>query len=268
MTAQDQVLEDRKRIAVEGGALPISVFRPAADTPLPLVVFCPGGGFTERYQVQYGLCRLLAGVCAAVVVCVDYRLAPAHPFPAAPEDCYGALRWAHAHAGEMGADPKALVAAGESAGGALASVICLMARDRAGPAVASQVLACPFVGGETETPSRRDFGPVDHLVAAWRAYTPKPGDAAHPYASPLNADLRGLPPALVLTGADDPLRDEGETFADRLRAHGNEVGCFRLEHAEHGFLSSIKAVRARAKALRLIAADFDRRFGGQRAAAL
>jgi acetyl esterase len=217
------------------------------------MIFFPGGGFVERHPGRHALCETLALASGCIVVCVDYRLAPEHPFPAAPEDCYGALLWLHAHAAQCEADPQSLIVCGDSAGATLAAVTCLMSRERGGPTLAGQILAYPFLGDAIETASRRDLGFSDELRAAWHSYAPRPEDQAHPYATPVNApDLRGLPPALILTAERDPLRDEGEEFAARLRASGNEITCVRIGEASHGFLTSPKVPHLRHEALSIL----------------
>lgn len=248
-------------IPTQDGPLPVELYRAPGDGALPVMVYFSGGGFVYRFPEQYAvLCARLAAACHCAVAHVDYRRAPAHPFPAAPKDCYAALSWIHAAAAGLNVDPRRIVAAGDSAGAALATVACLMAREYGGPPLAFQILAYPFVGGAAETPSRRALGPVDDLIACWRAYTPGPGDAAHPYASPLNApDLSGLPPALVVTAEKDPLCDEGETLAERLRLAGNDVTSVRIPGAMHGFLTSSKGAWETGETLALIAAEFGKR---------
>jgi acetyl esterase len=250
-------------IPTRDGPLPIELYRAPGEGALPVMVYFPGGGFVYRFPDQYAaLCARLAATCRCAVAYVDYRRAPAHPFPAAPKDCYAALGWIHAAAADLNVDPRRIVVAGDSAGAALATVACLMAREYGGPPVSFQILTYPFVGGDAETPSRRTLGPVDDFVACWRAYTPGPGDAAHPYASPLNApDLSGLPPALVVTGEKDALRDEGEVLVERLRAAGSDVTNVRIPGAVHGFLTSSKGEREAGETLRLIAAEWRKRFG-------
>lgn len=250
-------------IPTKDGPLPMELYRPPGEGVLPVMVYFSGGGFVYRFPEQYAvLCARLAATCRCAVACVDYRRAPAHPFPAAPKDCHAALGWIYAAAAGLNLDPRRIVAAGDSAGAALATVACLMAREYGGPAVSWQILAYPFVGGATETPSRRALGPIDDFLACWRAYTPGPGDAHHPYASPLNApDLSGLPPALVVTAEKDPLRDEGETLAERLRGAGNDVTNVRIPGAMHGFLTSTKGARATGETLALIAAEWRKRIG-------
>jgi acetyl esterase len=177
-----------------------------------------------------------------VVLSVDYRLAPEHRFPAAAEDAYAATAWAFAHAAELGAVPSRLAVAGDSAGGNLAAVVPLMARDRGGPPLRSQVLVYPAVDCAQNTPSCRDNGEGYFLTAAhmrwyWEQYLGA-ADGAHPYASPLRAtDLRGLPPAYVVTAEFDPLRDEGEAYAQRLRDAGVPVIVRRYDGMFHGFFS-------------------------------
>lgn len=229
------------------GALPARLYRPAAGgAPCPLIVFFHGGGFVfGSLDSHYdGFCRALSGEAQAAVLSVDYRLAPEHPFPAATDDCLAATRWAAAQATALGADPARLFVAGGSAGGNLAAVTALRARDEGGPHLAGQVLIYPVVDFHTPpTPSFREFAEGHHLTGAdlvwfWAQYLARPEDAAHPYAAPLRAaDLAGLAPAFLLTAECDPLRDEAERYAARLAQAGVKVALRREAGMIHGFLA-------------------------------
>jgi acetyl esterase len=235
-------------LAIPGPAspLPARLYRPAAAAGgLPLLVFFHGGGFVfGSLDSHYdGLCRAICGEARAVVLSVDYRLAPEHPFPAATEDCAMATRHAAAQATAWGADPARLVVAGGSAGGNLAAVTALRLRDEGGPKLAGQLLIYPVVDLPAPTPSYRDFAEGHHLTAAdmrwfWEQYLADPADGAHPYAAPLRAaSLAGLPPAHLLTAEYDPLRDEGEAYAAALRKAGVAVDLVREQGMIHGFLA-------------------------------
>src|SRR5213078_1916119 len=176
-----------------------------------------------------------------LVVSVDYRLAPEHRFPAAPEDCYAATRWLAEHAGSLGGDKGRIAVGGDSAGGNLAAVVALMARDRGGPKLAFQLLVYPATDTDFETRSYRENSEGYFLTRAdmvwfWNHYAPRDEDRRNPYAAPLRAaSLRGLPPALVITAEFDPLRDEGEAYGARLRDAGNQVLVKRYPGMIHGF---------------------------------
>ena len=226
--------------------LPVRVYRPRLDAaPLPLVVFFHGGGWVlcdlDTHEIT---CRQLANGTDAVVVSVDYRLAPEHRFPAAVEDAYAATTWAHAHAAELGADPTRLAVAGDSAGGNLAAAVPLMARDRGGPPIIFQVLVYPALERSFDTASYRENAEGYFLTALqmrwyWEQYLGDDDDAAtHPYAAPLRAtSLRGLPPAHIVTAEYDPLRDEGEAYGRRLEEAGVPADVRRYDGMFHGFFS-------------------------------
>lgn len=231
-----------RRLPGPGGEIPVRVYTPVGTPPHPVVVYFHGGGWViGSLESHDGICRELAAATAAVVVSVDYRLAPEHTFPAAPEDCYAATAWVAAHAAELGADPARLVVAGDSAGGNLAAAVALMARDRGGPPIVFQLLIYPATVAAFDTPSYRENAEGYLLSVAdmrwfWSHYLATDGDAAHPYASPLRApSLAGLPPALVITAEFDPLRDEGEGYGRALQQAGVPVEIRRYDGMIHGF---------------------------------
>ncbi|NUP66647.1 MAG: alpha/beta hydrolase [Nonomuraea sp.] len=217
---------------------------PATSEVRPLVVYFHGGGFTVGSLDSHdGVCREICAGAGAVVVAADYRLAPEHPYPAAAEDAYTVTRWAHEHAAGLGADPGALVVAGDSAGGTLATVTCLRAREEGGPPIAAQVLVYPAADGTSHWPSYDENGEGYFLTTAhmrwfWDCYQPDHERRGEPYSSPLKADVRGLPPALVITAGHDPLRDEGEAYAAHLRDSGVETRSVRYDDLFHGFFGT------------------------------
>ncbi|MWA09454.1 alpha/beta hydrolase [Streptomyces sp. BA2] len=239
-------VEDRSIPGPAGAPdLPVRVYRPEGlSRPRPTVVFFHGGGYTLcGLDTHDATARTLCAESGAVVVSVAYRLAPEHRFPAATEDAYAALCWAAAEtrAGALGGDPGAVVTAGDSSGGGLATVAALMARDRGGPAVALQVLIYPVLdagqGSDSYTSNATGyFLTAAHLRWFWEQYLGPDGDGTHPYASPLGADVTALPPAHIVTAGCDPLCDEGAAYADKLRLAG--VPVTRGHHPEmfHGFL--------------------------------
>jgi acetyl esterase len=188
------------------------------------------------------MCRNLCEGGGCVVVSVDYRLAPEAKFPAAPDDCLAATRWAVANAGALGADPSRVVVAGDSAGGNLAAVTALRARDEGGPALLGQLLIYPVTDYVTPgTPSMAEnaegYGLTRQGMAwFWDHYLADPSQAAHPHASPLRSNnLSGLPPGLVVTAEYDPLRDEGEYYGRALQAAGVPTEIVRWDGMNHGF---------------------------------
>ena len=229
-----------------GPAEPLAVrlYEPeeAASGPLPILVYCHGGGWIRGdLDTHDDVCRYLCHHAGCLVVSVDYRLAPEHRFPAALEDCDAATRWVAENAEHLGADPARLAIGGDSAGGNMACGVTLKARERGGPAIRFQLLIYPAtdLGGETESKRLYSSGYLLNSMPFYVAsYLGPEGDAADPLASPLRApDLSDLPPALLLTAGFDPLRDEGEAYAKRLQAAGvpTEYRCH--ESMIHGFVS-------------------------------
>ncbi|HEY9374334.1 alpha/beta hydrolase [Streptomyces sp.] len=224
--------------------IPVRIYRPEGDVVRrPTVVFLHGGGWVLcGIDTHDRTCRALCRESGAVVVSVDYRLAPEARFPAPVEDAYAAVRWAAEHVGELGGEPSALVVAGDSAGGNLAAAAALLARDRGGPALAGQVLIYPATELAEEPDSYRTNAAGYYLTTAhirWfrDQYLGPDGDPTHPLASPLRADLAGLPPAHVITAGCDPLCDEGRAFAAALRAAGAAVTEDHRPAMFHGFLA-------------------------------
>jgi acetyl esterase len=224
---------------VEG--IPVRIYTPPGGRESrPLVLYFHGGGFVFG-DLRGGdwICGTVAKGVDAVVVSVGYRLAPKNPFPLGLEDCYRVLEWAAAHAGELGVDPSRLGVMGESAGGNLAAVVALMARDQRGPAVAHQALLYPATGGG-DTESRRVNAEAFILTAADMQKFSElyAGDAADWRVSPLKAaSFAGLPPAVVVVAGHDPLHDDGVLYADALRAAGVPVELIDYPAMPHGFLN-------------------------------
>jgi acetyl esterase len=223
------------------GPLPVRVYTPPGEPPFPIVVWFHGGGWVVGTLDTYDpLCRALAAAVPAVVVAVDYRLAPEHRYPAAVEDAYAATLWASRNAAGLGGAQHRLAVAGDSAGGNLAAAVALGARDRGGPAIAFQLLVYPALDAAADTPSWREKAEGFHLTADgmrwyWDHYLGG-ADGRAPDASPLAAgSFGGLPPALVITAEHDPLRDEGEAYAARLRQAGVAASASRHPGVVHGF---------------------------------
>lgn len=225
------------------GGVPIRLYWPEADgPPRPLLVFSHGGGWVlGNVETIDHSCRTLANASGCVVASVDYRLSPEHRFPAAVDDAFEAYRWLRAEAGAIGVDPGRVAVGGDSAGGNLALVSCLKARDLGEPMPAFQLLIYPVVDASCSSASYAEcasgFGlTADAMRYYWRQYLERPEDGEHPHASPLRADLSGLPPAFVLSAEYDPLRDEVEELARRLRSGGVPITLRRFDGQIHGFL--------------------------------
>ena len=224
------------------------LYRPASGT-LPLLVYFHGGGWVVgSVALSDNFCRALANVTGAAVLSVEYRLAPEHRYPAAADDAYAATAWAAAHAVELGVDRGRIAVGGSSAGGNLAAVVSLMARERGGPALRAQWLHVPVTDHDV---TRRSY--VTNATGMgltrrgmewfWGHYAPDVAARDEPYASPLRAkDLRGLPAAVVVTAECDPLHDEGVAYAERLRAAGVPVTLLDYAGMVHAFMSWSSAV--------------------------
>ena len=233
---------ENRTIPGPAGEIAVRIYTPAGDGPLPVLVYFHGGGFVIcDLDSHDSICRALANGAGSVVISVDYRLAPESPFPAAPEDCYAATCWAAEQPASAGFDASRLAVGGDSAGGNLSAVVALMARDRSGPRIAHQLLIYPVTDCAFDTASYEENA-EGYLLSRemmrwfWKHYLENPDDAANPVASPLRAEnLEGLPAATVITAEFDPLRDEGEAFAVKLRAAGVPVEQTRYDGMFHGF---------------------------------
>ncbi|PLK47017.1 alpha/beta hydrolase [Uliginosibacterium sp. TH139] len=227
------------------GPLALRVYRPGtARAGLPIVLYFHGGGFIGgSLDDAHAAAAFIAEHTPALVIAVDYALAPAKPFPAAPEDAYAAARWAVEHAAELGGAPERLAVAGDDAGGNLAAALSLIARDRNGPAILAQVLVGPMLD-----PSMTRLGDGARLNSdlsaatcadCYRQYLPQPRQRLHPYASPLvSVRQAGLPPALIITAECDVLHKEAETYAEALIAAGVATQVVRLAGLKHAALAS------------------------------
>jgi len=241
-----------------GGAVRLRLYRGlgAGAGPQPCLLFLHGGGWVVGDLDSHDqLCRELANRLAAVVVAVDYRLAPEHPFPAAAEDAAAALRFVAGQAGALGIDAARIAVGGDSAGGNLAAALCLMARDGQAPMPMFQILFYPVTDLAAESPAYGRFIEGYVLNAAsmrWFIghYVPDPAARADWRASPARAgSLSGLPPAFLMTAGHDPLSDEGVAYARRLEAEGVPVSHLHISDQIHGFLTLGKAIPASAVTL-------------------
>ncbi len=239
---------DDRRIDGPAGDVPVRIYWPEppsenAGDPFPALIFCHGGGWVlGTLDSADDLCREFATRVGAVVISVDYRLAPEHPFPAAVEDAWTALEWTRDEADSLGTDPDRIGVAGTSAGGGLAAAVALRARDRE-LSLAIQVLCYPILDRNLETPSYREHADAQLLSRAdmawfWDRYLDETADAGDPLAAPLRADsLAGCPPAVIATAGHDVLRSEGVAYADRLQSAGVETRHCHYPSLAHGFLS-------------------------------
>lgn len=252
------------------GGIPARVYRPTTDGPVPTVVFLHGGGFViGDLDTHDDQARLVSAEVDAVVLGVDYRLAPEHPWPAGLEDCIAATRWALAHVDELGGDATRVAVAGDSAGGNLSAAVSIALRDDDGPRLAAQLLLYPATDftDETDHPSRQQNAKgylltQDDMVWFSEQYVPEGADRRDPRLSVLSApDLSGLPPAVVGTAGYDPLRDEGEAYAAALAAAGVRVVQHRYDSLIHGFFGLGVLSPAAAAANRELCADLKHLLG-------
>jgi acetyl esterase len=242
-----QAVENR---TIEVGKLhiPIRIYTPTVSEisgPLPLLIYFHGGGWVlSNLDTHDSLCRKIANRARCLLISVDYRLAPEHKFPAAVEDCYAATLWAAEHAAEINGDAQRIAVGGDSVGGNLATVVALMARDRGTPPLIYQVLIYPVA--DYHTPGHPSYFELAEgynltrkdMIWFWRCYLRDEQDASNPYAVPMRAEtLKGLPPAFVITAEYDPLRDEGEAYAQRLYQDGVPVALKRYQGMIHGFVN-------------------------------
>ena len=237
------------------GQIPIRLFVPSEKEQLPILVYFHGGGWVVGSLDSVDcLCRSLANSATCMVASVDYRLAPEHKFPAAVEDSYGATKWVADNAADLGGDPRRIAVGGDSAGGNLAAAVSLMARDRGGPDIAFQLLIYPITNQKFDTDSYKENGEGYMLTKEdmeWfrNHYLRDQHDEENQYASPLLANsLSSLPPAFVITAEFDPLRDEGEAYAARLKEFDVPVRVNRYTGTIHGFMT-IAELRQRGQAV-------------------
>ena len=231
-------------VGAGGGVVPIRVYRPPARAARPILVYFHDGGWVlGGIAVSDRVCRALAAVTGCIVISVGYRLAPEHRFPAAVEDAHAATVWALVHAAELGGAPRRVGVAGEGAGGSLAAAVTLLLRAQRRHRLRLQLLMYPSTEVGSEMPSMSENAEGYGLTRRdlrWFAghYLNRERDALNPLASPLRAeDHSGLPPALIVTAEYDPLRDEGEAYAEKLRASGVAVKVRRYDGMIHGFLT-------------------------------
>jgi acetyl esterase len=248
-------VEDR-----DANGVPVRIYRPVeTDEPSTGLVYFHGGGFVAgSIEVYDPLTRALAKRAGCVVVSVDYRLAPEHPYPAALDDAWTATKWVSENAAELGLDQMKIGVGGDSAGGALAAVVARRGRDQAVP-LAAQLLVYPITNHDFNTPSYSLFSAGylltrDAMEWYWKQYVGDADASEEPDASPAaERDLRRLPPAIVVTAECDPLRDEAEAYAQRLFISAVETEGYRYDGMVHGFLRMAGVVERSNKAIDEIA---------------
>ena len=233
------------------GEIPIRIYRPESEGPHSLIMLFHGGGWViGNLDAEDSTSRGLVNRVNAVLVSVDYRLAPETRFPGAPEDCYAATVWAVEHAEELGVDSSKLAVAGTSAGGNLSAAVSLMARDRGGPDIRHQVLFCPVIDYDFDRRSyienANDYGLTrDGMIWFWEQYLGPDGDGHNPYASPIRAEnLAGLADATVIAAQYDPLLDEAADYAAALKAAGVDTTFTEYPGMTHGFNGSFGLIDA------------------------
>jgi acetyl esterase len=249
---------DNRTIPGPAGEIPVRIYySKESASAQPVLVWYHGGGWVlgTLDSVDH-TCRELANSANCILVSVDYRLAPEHKFPACPDDCEAAYAWVLENAASIGGDPHRVAVGGDSAGGNLAAVVCLRAREHGLRLPVFQLLVYPVTDFDFERPSYVDNAEGYMLTRLsmrwfWEQYVDNADDMAHPHASPSRAaDLSGLPPALVITAEFDPLRDEGEAFGEQLRKAGVPVTITRYDGMIHGFFGMFGAIDKGREAVR------------------
>jgi acetyl esterase len=222
-------VEDMRMIPGAAGPLTVRIYTPTGDGPFPVIVYFHGGGFAIATIDTYDTsARALTNLAGAIVISVEYRKAPENKFPAAVEDAVASYQWALANAASLNGNPDKMAVAGESAGGNLATVVCLLARDRGVKMPVHQLLVYPITNNDIETPSYLEYAhaiPLNKPAMEWffQNYLLNLEDGNNPLVSPLKANLQGLPSATIIGAEIDPLQSEGKQYADKLKAAGIPV---------------------------------------------
>jgi acetyl esterase len=252
------------------GDIPIRIYTPEGTGPFPALGYFHGGGWVAGdLEMVDPLCTMLTNRTGAVVVSVDYRLAPEHKFPAPVEDCYAATQWVSDNAAELNVDSRRIAVGGDSAGGNLAAAVSVVARDHGAPDISFQVLFYPVTNMDYETASYRENGvgyflTTDMMRWFWGHYLESEDIGRDMRASPLlMQDASGLPPTFVVTAEFDPLRDEGEAYADLLSEAGNEVTVKRYGGQIHGFVTRCGIMDVGKQAIEDAAAQMRQAFGAK-----
>jgi acetyl esterase len=257
-------------VVIAGSASPINarVYVPHSNIEqLPLCLFYHGGGFVVGDLVDYdSWCRRVADKTGAIIISVNYALAPEYKFPQGPDDCYQALLWAESNAVNYGGDTRKIAVMGDSAGGCMAAVVCQRALAEQGPAICHQVLIYPVTDFNFDTPSYINSGEGYFLTRErmqwfWNHYLKDPEQGSLPYASPIRSEsLSGLPSATVITAEYDPLLAEGESYSDKLTSHGVSTTYRMYEGMFHGFTSFINMLEQADQSIDFIASQLQQSF--------
>ena len=260
--------ENQIVIRPDGTEMPVRIHVPNGAGPFGVCLYFHGGGWAlNSIETHDALVKRLAAESGCVFVNVEYRLAPEHKYPAAIEDAYTAVKWVHDRASELGCDPNRIAVSGDSAGGNLAAVVCLMSRDRGGPKIAYQALIYPITDCDFQRASYLENGEGYFLTRQemkwfWDLYVSSPEQMREPYASPLlSPSLRDLPPALILTAEYDPLRDEGEAYAQALQAAGVKTLLRRYDGVIHAFMRRFQQFDTAHVAIRDVADELKKAIG-------
>lgn len=258
---------DNRSIPGPAGSIPIRVYTPNGNGPFPIVVYYHGGGWVIATIDTYDAsARALSNAADAIVVSVEYRKAPEHRFPAAHEDAYAAYEWARKHGREINGDPSMVAVAGESAGGNLAGAVSLIARHLNQALPVHQILIYPVTGYDMDTPSYRKHAqaqPLNRAMMAWffEKYLNSPADANNTLVALIKAqDLKGLPPATIITAEIDPLQSDGKGYADRLTAAGVPVTYQNFEGVTHEFFGTGAVVPDAKRAVQLAGRELKQAF--------
>jgi acetyl esterase/lipase len=259
-----------KDMSVTGphGSFPVHIFTPDGKGPFPVMVYYHGGGFviadTKVYEASH---RALAQMANAIIVSADYHRAPENKFPAAPDDAYAAYTWTLEHAKEFNGDPKRVAVGGESAGGNLATVVSMMARDKKAAMPLHQLLVYPVVSDDMSRPSyekNANAKPLNKAMMAW-FFKHYGADPSSPYALPIKApSLKGLPPATIIAAEIDPLLSEGVAYADKLRKDGVSVNYKEFKGVTHEFFGMGAVVPLAKEAEMMAANDLKKAFAGNK----
>lgn len=234
----------QQNISGRHGNIPLRFYYPCSEAAFPLILFFHGGGWVYgNFQTHDRMCRRIAHDTGAIVIAVGYRLAPFFKYPTALEDCYDTYLWAVENATSLKADPEKVIVMGDSAGGNLATSVCLMDRDRGHQLIARQILLYPVTSGKLDQPSMEQnaYAPVltkSMMQCLVAHYARGQEDLREPYFSPLLAqDLSHLPSALIVTCEYDPLHDQAQMYAQRLQEAGTPVELLDYSGMVHGFMS-------------------------------
>ena len=265
---------ENRTILSDGVEVPVRIYSPEGRGPFPVLCWFHGGGWVVGdLETADATARELTIGAGCVVVSVDYRLAPEAKFPIPFNDCYAATEWTAQNASVINVDPSRLAVGGDSAGGNLAAAVSLAARDRGGPSLAFQLLVYPVTAWDLDTDSYRQNAQgylltTEAMKWYWNHYLRDDADASNPYAAPLAAkDLTGLPPALVITAEFDPLRDDGEAYAQRLQVGGVSTTCTRYDGMIHGFFGMASVLDKGRRAVSEASASLKQAFAYKESAA-